>query len=101
MNSHLAAFGTFSAWLGHPRPRTDFLTYILRGEGKVAGPLPKVRVHDIPWDEAISSVDAAVASLDAAPSRLNLNFLVIAMLMLLWPARPHTLLSVLSASSYL
>jgi hypothetical protein len=101
VNAHLAAFGTFSAWLGYPRPCTDFLAYVLKGEGKVVGPLPKVRVHDIPWDAAIGAIDAAVVSLDTDPSHLNLSFLVLAILIMLWPVRPHTLVSVLSAASYL
>ena len=48
INSYISALGTFSTWLNKPRPRTELIGYLIRGEKANAGPMPKIRVHNFP-----------------------------------------------------
>ena len=93
--------GTLGTWCGHPRITSEFLKYVLKGEGTSSGPMEKVRVHNFPWVEAKAAVDAAVAAVDDATPWLRLRFVVLGCLQLVWPARPHTVMSCLVAGSYL
>ena len=91
--------GTFAQWLGHPRPRTPAIEYLLKGvkgTTPVATP-PKSRVHDFPFDQALLYLDGVVSS-PPSGSFLARAQVVFAMLLLLWPHRPNSMVSVLGTA---
>lgn len=63
INSYISALGTFSTWLNKPRPRTELIGYLIRGEKANAGPMPKIRVHHFPVLAALAHL-ATLASSD-------------------------------------
>ncbi len=93
INSHIAALGTFAVWAGFPRPRSELVSYIIRGKGKVNAPPPKSRIHSFKLVEAVQGLNNAIIALPESPTRLHLLYLCIAFFALVWPVRPHTLLS--------
>lgn len=101
INSHIAALGTFATWLNKPRPRSELLSYIIRGEKATAGPLPKARVHDFPIVAVLANIDAIVAQPFASMTWLSRAHVLLAMLSVVWPHRPHSLVSVRAESCYL
>ena len=86
--------GTISEWLGWPRFGSEFLRYLLKGATPPAGPPAKLRVHNVPWAVAVASVSEAVRALGKEPSALKLSLAFVGILLLLWPGRPHTVVSV-------
>ena len=85
--------GTISAWLGHPRFGSEFLKYVLKGGARPSGPPAKSRVHNVPWGPAVAAVTEAVCSLGTSPSALRLSLVFMGIVVLLWLARPHTIVS--------
>ena len=73
--AQLSAMGTLGTWCGYPRITSEFLKYVLKGEGASSGPMEKVRVHNLPWQEAKAAVDAAVAAVDDSTPWLRLRFM--------------------------
>lgn len=93
VNAHISALGTFATWAGCARPRSELIAYLIKGKGATKGLPPKARVHDFPWEAAKRAVELAVAAVHPDSTRLALLYLCVAMLLLVWPARPHSLLS--------
>jgi site-specific recombinase XerD len=56
INCYLSAVGTFAAWLNKPRPRTELVSYLIRGEKASTGPMPKIRVHHFPVVEVLANL---------------------------------------------
>lgn len=98
VNSHVAALGTFSEWAGFARPRPAMISYLIKGMGKSSAPPPKCRVHAFPLIEAIAHLDAAAAQAPGEWDLLGHMYLSLAMVALVWPVRPHALLSVPTAN---
>jgi hypothetical protein len=73
------------------------IAYLIKGKGVDKGLPPKVRVHDFPFRAVLAAVDTAVAAVDDDTPRASLLYLTIAFLLLLWPVRPHTLVSCCTA----
>lgn len=101
INSHISALGTFASWAGFARPRTELVSYIIKSKGRPAAPPPKARVHDFPIVAAVRGLNSAIAALPTDPGRLTLLYPCVAFFALVWPARPHTLLSCRTASTRL
>ena len=99
INQHIVAFGTFASWVNLPRPRTEMIAYILKGEAKDSGPPPKVRVHDFPFAKATSRV--AEVLMARPTERVPLMYCCTAMLLVLWPVRPITLASCKTVDVYM
>lgn len=53
INQHISALGTFASWVNFARPRTEMISYILKGESKEQGPPEKVRVHQFPFEKVL------------------------------------------------
>jgi hypothetical protein len=50
-------------------------------------------VHDFPWSAAVAAIDAAISGVTPDAPHVALLYVCVAMLLILWPVRPHTLLS--------
>ena len=72
------------------------VSYILKGTARNDSLPEKVRVFQFPVRRVLAHLDAT-ANLCLSASRTVLLPLVITMLSVIWPARPHTLLSCLTA----
>lgn len=57
INLHMAAFGTFAAFVNCPRPRTAMVAYLLKGLGKSGGLPPKTRVHSFPFRATVDCIN--------------------------------------------
>jgi hypothetical protein len=91
---HISALGTFAAWAGFDRPRSDLITYLLRAKGKSTTPPPKVRVHLFNLRSIVSNLDRVLTDMSESAGRLDMLYVCTAMIMLTWPVRPHTLVSI-------
>jgi hypothetical protein len=58
---------------------------------------PKTRVHDFKLEAAIRALDTAAPTAAGATNRLELLYLCTAMVILVWPVRPHSLVSCATA----
>ena len=101
INSHLSAIGTFATWLNKPRPRSELISYIIKGESASAGPLPKSHVHHFPIVAAFENLQAVLNLAGPGMPWLSCAHLFMAMLQLIWPHRPQSLVSVCADSCYL
>lgn len=101
ITSHLAAVGTFAVWLNKPRPRSGLVSYLIKGESASGGPLPKVRVHAFPVVAAAAHLSAEVAAAGPHMTWLARCQVVLAMLCLLWPHRPSSLVSARASDCYM
>lgn len=101
INSHIAALGTFATWLNKPRPRSELVSYIIKGERATAGPMPKARVHAFPIVAILTHLDSIVQAPYADMPWLSRAHVALAMLSVAWPHRPQSLVSVRAGSCYL
>lgn len=90
----MAAVGTLCVWVGHVRPRFEWLSYLIKGSSAKPGPLPKIRVHVFPIEEALAHVEGRVSRHGAHPTVAERLYTVLACLLLVWLHRPHSLVSV-------
>ena len=90
MNTTISAVGTFHAFLNMPRVRPESFTYLVAGTTSTAPP-PKSKLPGAPLVAFFQVLTAALApGLPTFPANLSL---ALAGLLLLWPIRPHSLLS--------
>ena len=104
IQSYLSAVGTFAGWLNKPRPASTFIMALLKGQhNEWAKPKEKVRVHHFPIVAALDHIDTTLADRSAwdGMSWLQWAQLVLAMFQLVWPHRPHSVLSVRADTSYM
>jgi hypothetical protein len=53
INVHISALGTFAAWAGFSRPRSELISYLLKAKGKATTPPPKTRVFDFRLEDMV------------------------------------------------
>ena len=77
------------------------MQYLLKGKGASKLPPPKTRVFEVKLLEAVEAVDTAITRIQQDTPRHVLLFLMVAVVALIWPARPHTMMSCLTSNVWM